>query len=475
MERGELNSVDLTRRYLERIAAIDRTGPALRSVIETNPDALEIATERDRERGQGRVRGPLHGLPVLVKDNIDTGDRMLTTAGSLAMTDAPATRDADLVTRLREAGAVLLGKANLSEWANFRSSRSCSGWSGRGRQCRNPHVLDRSPCGSSSGSAAAVAAGLCALAVGTETDGSIICPSSVSGVVGLKPTLGVISQHGIVPISHSQDSAGPHARTVADAAALLSVLATTGEDYARHARPAPLAGARIGVLRDPYAGYHEQVDRVYEESLVALREAGAALIDPVEIATTEEMRSSNVERTVMLYEFKHDLEVYLASRPGLGVRSLGDLIRWNLDHADEEMPYFRQELFEAAEAKGGLDEEEYRLACTQARELSREKGIDAVVQKHSLDALVAPSRTPAWTLDPLNGDRAIGGSTQPSAMAGYPIVTVPAGMALGALPIGLSFFGRAHTEPGLIRIAAAFEAATQARRAPRFLPTLELP
>ena len=475
LARGELTSRELTRRYLDRIDAIDRSGPALRSVIETNPEALEIAEERDRERAEGRVRGPLHGIPVIVKDNIDTGDRMLTTAGSLAMAGAPATADADLVARLREAGAVLLGKANVSEWANFRSSRSCSGWSGRGRQCRNPHVLDRSPCGSSSGSAAAVAGGLCALAVGTETDGSIICPSSVSGVVGIKPTLGVISQRGIVPISHSQDSAGPHARTVADAAALLTVLATTGEDYAQHATADGLRGARIGVLRAPYAGYSEHVDRVYEESLRALREAGAELVDPVELVSAQDMRSSGVEMQVLLYEFKHDLNAYLAGRTGLEVSSLADLIAWNRVHADSEMPYFQQELFEQAEAKGDLQAQEYVDAAARARELSREKGIDATLAKHGLDALVAPSRTPAWTLDPLNGDRAIGGSTQPSAMAGYPIVTVPAGFAFDALPMGLSFFAGAHSEAVLIRLAAGFEHVTRARRAPRFLPTLDLP
>jgi amidase len=474
-ERGELTSAELTRQYLERIDAVDRAGPTLRSVIETNPEAMEIAAERDRERREGHVRGPIHGMPVIVKDNIDTGDRMLTTAGSLALAAAPASRDADLVQRLRDAGAVLLAKANLSEWANFRSTRSCSGWSGRGRQCRNPHVLDRSPCGSSSGSAAAVAAGLCALAVGTETDGSIVCPSSVSGVVGIKPTVGVIAQQGIVPISHSQDSAGPHARTVADAAALLGVLATTGEDYARHAGPDGLRGARIGVLRDPFAGYHEQVDRAYEESLKALRDAGAELIDPVELDTAQEMRSGGFEIKILLHEFKHGLNAYLTRRPGLEVSSLAALIAWNDAHADQEMPYFRQELFEQAEATEGLESAEYLEAIAKSRELAREKGIDATIARHQLDALVAPSRTPAWTLDPINGDRAIGGSTQPSAMAGYPIITVPAGLAFDALPMGLSFFGAARTEGALIRLAAGFEHVTQARRAPRFLPTLNLP
>jgi amidase len=311
--------------------------------------------------------------------------------------------------------------------------------------------------------------------VGTETDGSIVCPSSVSGVVGIKPTVGLIAQHGIIPISHSQDSAGPHARTVADAAGLLSVLATTGQDYTRHAIPDGLKGARIGVLRDPYAGYHEHVDRVYEESLAALRGAGAELIDPVELDTAQEMRSGGYEIKILLHEFKHGLNAYLASRPGLEVSSLADLIAWNAAHADLEMPYFRQELFEQAEATEGLESTEYQEAIARSRELSREKGIDATVARHQLDALVAPSRTPAWTVDPINGDRAIGGSTQPSAMAGYPIITVPAGMAFDVLPMGLSFFGPAHSEATLIRLAAGFEHVTQARRAPRFLPTLDLP
>ena len=470
MNRHRLTSVQLVQFYLHRIAKLN---PELHAVITTSRTALADARRADKLRRQGDRR-PLLGIPVIVKDTIDTGDRMLTPAGSLAMAAAPAPADADLAGRLREAGVVLLGKANLSEWANFRSTRSCSGWSGRGRQCRNPHVLDRSPCGSSSGSAAAVAAGLCALAVGTETDGSIICPSSVSGVVGIKPTLGVISQRGIVPISHSQDSAGPHARTVADAAALLSALATTGEDYARHATPDGLRGARIGVLRSPYAGYSEHVDRIYEESLRALREAGAELVDPVEIDTAQEMRSSGVELQVLLHEFKHDLNAYLRTRTGLEVGNLADLIAWNQAHAEAEMPYFRQELFEQAEATAGLDSDEYREAAARARELAREKGIDATLARHGLDALVAPSRTPAWTLDPLNGDRAIGGSTQPSAMAGYPIVTVPAGFAFDALPMGLSFFAGAHSEAVLLRLAAGFEHATRARRAPRFLPTLDL-
>ncbi len=472
---GELTARRLAGMYLERIDAIDRSGPTLRSVIEVNPDALEIAGELDRERAAGRVRGPLHGLPVIVKDNIDTGDRMLTTAGSLAMMAAPAPADAALVARLRAAGALLLGKANLSEWANFRSSRSASGWSGRGRQTRNPHVLDRSPCGSSSGSAVAVAAGLCAFAVGTETDGSIVCPSSVCGVVGVKPTVGLVSQRGIVPISASQDTAGPHARTVADAALLLGAMAEDPRDLTAELAGATLAGRRIGVLREPYSGYSEHMDAVYEEALGALRAAGAELVEPVAIETTEELRTSGVERAILLHEFKAGINAYLATRPGLGLASLEDLIAFNRAHAAEEMPYFRQEIFEEAQAKGGLDSDEYTQALSRARELARTRGIDATMARHRLDALVAPTRHPAWVVDHLSGDRSLGGSSQAPAVAGYPNVTVPAGAVRDALPVGVSFFGRPGQEVDLLRIACAFERARPAWREPRYLPTLELP
>ncbi|HEX6349379.1 MAG TPA: amidase [Candidatus Dormibacteraeota bacterium] len=476
-ELAELTLAELSRssarvlveRHMARIAALN---PKLRAVIELNPDALEIADRLDAEPTK---RGPLHGIPVLVKDNIDTGDRMLTTAGSLAMTGAPAPADAPLVARLREAGAVIIGKANLSEWANFRSSRSASGWSGRGRQTRNPYVLDRTPCGSSSGSAAAVAAGLAPLAVGTETDGSIVCPSSACGVVGIKPTLHLISQQGIIPIAASQDSAGPHARTVRDAATLLGALTEQPHDFTQYCDPEGLRGARIGVLRKPYAGYSEHADRLYEAALDLMRGAGAELIDPVVIATTEEMQTSGAELAVLEHEFKAGLDAYLKTRNGLEVHSLLDLVAWNRDHADEEMPYFGQERFESAVETEGLESDKYVTAAAKARELSREKGIDAVLSEHRLDALVAPTRSPAWVIDALNGDRALGGSSQPSAMAGYPIINVPMGLAFEALPVGLSIFGAAHSEPTLLRIAAGLEAVLPRTPPPSYLHRLELP
>ncbi len=464
----------LAENHLERIAATDRTGPSLRAVIEINPDWEEIAVELDRQRAGGRARGPLHGIPVFVKDNIDTGDRMLTTAGSLALTGAPAPGDAPLVARLRASGMLLLGKTNLSEWANFRSSRSSSGWSGRGRQCRNPHVLDRSPCGSSSGSAVSVAAGLIPVAVGTETDGSIICPSSANGVVGIKPGVGLVSQAGIIPISRTQDAAGPHARHVRDAALLLGALVDPPADFTGNLDEGALRGRRLGVLRDPYTGYSEHTDRVHEAALLALRDLGAELIE-AEISTTAAMRDERkVEASVLQHEFKAGIDSYLAGRPGIGPRSLADLIRFNEEHAAEEMPYFRQEIFEACQARPGLDSAEYLSALEDSRRLSRADGIDATIDRHRLDALVAPSRPPAWVIDQLNGDRAIGGATQPAAMAGYPIVTVPAGMAFDALPLGLTFFARPGSEALLLGMAYAFEQHTKARRAPRFLPTLDL-
>jgi amidase len=475
LDSGELSVRRLAEMHLERIAAADQAGPSLRSVIEINPDWEEIAGRLDRERREGGVLGPLHGIPVMVKDNIDTKDRMLTTAGSFALMGAPAPADAPLVTRLRAAGMLLLGKTNLSEWANFRSSRSSSGWSGRGRQCRNPHVLDRSPCGSSSGSAVAVAAGLIPVAVGTETDGSIICPSSANGVVGIKPAVGLVSQDGIIPISRSQDSAGPHARHVTDAALLLGALAGVPTDFTVHLDTGALRGRRLGVLREPFTGYSEHTDKVHEAALNGLRDLGAELIE-VEIATIEAMRADNrkVETTVMQYEFKAGIDSYLAGRLGIAPRSLADLIRFNQEHAAEEMPYFRQELFEACQALSGLDSTEYLSALATSRRLSREDGIDATLDRHQLDALVAPSRPPAWVIDQINGDRAIGGSTQPSAMAGYPIVTVPSGMAFDTLPLGLAFFGKPGSEALLLGMAYAFEQLTKARRAPRFLPTLNL-
>ena len=475
MDRAELTAAQLVSLYLERIAAIDRSGPTLRSVIELNPDALAVAEGLDAERVSGRVRGPLHGLPVLVKDNIDTGDRMLTTAGSLALADAPAVEDADCVARLRAAGAVILGKTNLSEWANFRSTRSSDGWSGRGRQCRNPHVLDRTPGGSSSGSGAAVAAGLCAFAVGTETDGSIVSPSSRCGIVGLKPTVGLISQRGIIPISRSQDTAGPMARGVWDAALLLGAMTDEPHDYTAGLEAASLAGVRLGVLRRPFTGYSEHTDAIYESALSKLREGGAILVDPVEIRTARKLRRSRAEWTVMQHEFKAGLDAYLATRTGLAVHSLEELIRFNRDHAEDEMPYFRQETFEAAQKTRGLEAPKYLEARRRSLELAGSRGIDATMDEHNLDALIAPTGAPAGVLDVLNGGKWLGSASQPAAVAGYPHITVPAGSVQGALPVGISFFGRAGSDELLLRLAYAFEQATKARQSPRYLPTLELP
>ena len=473
----QVTSVELVDAYAARVDALDGRGPALRSVLELNPDAVEIARRRDQDRAAGRVRSPLHGVPVLVKDNVDTGDRMQTTAGSLALVGPPAGRDAPLVACLRDAGAVLLGKTNLSEWANFRSSASSSGWSGRGRQTRNPYVLDRTPSGSSSGSGVAVAAGLAAAAVGTETDGSIVSPSSACCVAGLKPTVGLVSGEGIVPISVSQDAAGPMARSVRDLALLLAAMVPGSVDYAGACRADGLRGARIGVLREPWSGVNPHADRVYEAALAALRKAGAELVDPVTIDTIQEIRASGVEQTVLLYEFKDGLNRYLATRPGLPVRTLADLIAFNERRADAEMPYFRQELFLDAEARGPLTDPEYRQAAAASRRLSRELGIDATLARHRLEALVAPSALPPPCIELVSPGQVRGrvrASTVP-AMAGYPILSVPAGFAFGELPVGLSFFAGAGSERTLLRLAHAFEHATRVRRPPRYLPTLELP
>jgi amidase len=468
---AELTSEELIQMSLDRIEALDRD--KTRSVIEVNPDALGIARRRDVERRRGRIRGTLHGLPVLVKDNIDTGDRMLTTAGSLAMTGAPAPRDAPLVTRLRRAGAVLIGKANLSEWANIRSSRSSSGWSGRGRQTRNPHVLDRTPSGSSSGSGVGVAAGYAALAIGTETDGSIISPASANGVIGMKPGVGIVSQAGIIPISASQDSAGPMTRAVEDAALLLTVLAARSIDYRAGLKKGALRGRRLGVLRKPFTGYSEHTDRCYEHSLAALRDCGAVLVE-VELASYEELRESGLEGTILLHELKVFLNRYLRGRKGLEVRSLADVIRWNESHASEEMPYFRQERFEEAQATDGLKSKKYLAAREKARRLAGPDGIDKVLREQRLAALVAPSGPPAAAIDEVDGEKHLGGSTQMAAVAGYPIISVPAGSAFG-LPLGFSMFAGAGSEARLLTFAYAFEQATLARQVPRFLPALTLP
>jgi amidase len=472
MASGSLTSRGLTEAHLQRIETVDA---ALRSVLEINPDALEAADSLDAERRSGRVRGALHGIPVLVKDNIDTADRMKTTAGSLALGEVTPARDAFLVGRLRGAGAVILGKANLSEWANFRSTRSSSGWSARGGQCVNPYDGDRSPCGSSSGSGVAVSANLSAVAVGTETDGSIVCPSSVNGIVGIKPTVGLVSRSGVVPVSHSQDTPGPMARTVADAAALLTELAgadprdaaTAGArvepDYAAFIDPDGLRGARIGVARS-LAGFNDRVDRLLDESLAAMRDLGAEIVDPADIPHADELEDPELE--VFLYEFKADLEAYLgAYGPAQPQRTLADLIVFNAEHVEAEMPFFGQELFERAEDKGPLTEPAYLKSLETCGRLSRAEGIDAVMDEHRLDALVAPSNAPAWRIDHANGDHYAGGNTTPAAVAGYPTVTVPMGFAFD-LPIGVSFIGRAWSEGTLIRMASAFERATSHRRPP---------
>ncbi|HVQ30173.1 MAG TPA: amidase [Vicinamibacteria bacterium] len=480
-----LTAGGLTQAYLERISALDRQGPTLRSVLETNPDALAIAQDLDQERRAKGPRGPLHGIPVLVKDNLDTADRMTTTAGSLALQGSIALRDSFVVRRLREAGAVLLGKTNLSEWANCRSNKSTSGWSGRGGQCRNPYVLDRNPCGSSSGSGAAVAANLCAVAIGTETDGSIVCPSNANGIVGIKPTLGLVSRAGIIPIAHSQDTAGPMCRTVRDAAIVLGAIAgfdpndpVTAEsrgralsDYTRVLDKGGLRGARIGVFRKTF-GFHRDVDRIMEEALVVLKREGALLVDPADIPHAEEYYETEGE--VLLYEFKADLNAYLAALgPRAPVKTLADVIAFNEAHAAEEMPYFGQEQFLKAQAKGPLTEKPYLDALEKNRRLSRAEGIDAVMDQHRLDAIVAPTGGPAWLTDCLTGDHFGGGSSTPAAVAGYPNINVPAGFAFG-LPVGISFMGRAWSEGSLIRLAYAFEQATRARRPPRFRETADL-
>jgi amidase len=485
MQSEKYTARSVTEAYLARIEELDRQGPALGHVLETNPDALRIADELDAERRERGPRGPLHGIPVLLKDNIDTADRMMTTAGSLALLGSRPPRDAFLAERLRAAGAVILGKANLSEWANFRSSHSSSGWSGRGGQGKNPYALDRNPCGSSSGSAAAVSANLCAVAVGTETDGSIVCPSHANSVVGIKPTLGLVSRAGIIPIAHSQDTAGPLGRSVADAAALLGALtgpdprdpataaarANAESDYTRLLDPDGLRGTRIGVVRERATGYSEETDAILEEAIAAMRDAGAVIVDPADLPSAGQYGDSEFE--VLLYEFKTDLDRYLAERGDPRMKSLEDLIAFNEENREREMPYFGQEIFLMAQKKGPLSDEAYREALEKNQRLSRAEGIDQVMDEHELDALVAPTGAPAWPTDLVNGDHFLGGSSQPAAVAGYPAITVPAGYAFG-LPVGISFFGRAWSEPVLIRIAYAFERATQVRRPPRFLPTAEL-
>jgi len=480
MTRGDQSARSIAEGYLARIAALDKSGPQINSVIEVNSEALQLADALDRERKERGARGPLHGIPILLKDNIDTGDRMQTTAGSLALVGAPAPRDAFVAERLRRAGALILGKTNLTEWANFRSTHATSGWSGRGGQTRCPYVLERNPCGSSSGSGAGIAASLAAVAVGTETDGSVVCPASANGLVGLKPTLGLVSRAGIIPLAHSQDTAGPMARTVRDAALLLGAMTgidprdaatsasagRTAPDYTTTLDAGALRGKRLGVVRS-YFGFDPGVDRLMEASLAAIKEAGATLIDPVVLPNAGKYDDS--EGVVLRYEFKADIAAYLATRTGSDVpRSLAALIDYNSKHAAAEMPWFGQELFEQSEAKGPLTDKAYLGALSRNHRLSRGEGIDAALRAHRLDALIAPTGGPAWMTDLVVGDHFTGGYSTASAVAGYPHITVPAGLVHG-LPVGMSFFAGAWAEPTLLAIAYAFEQTTTARRPPRYL------
>jgi len=484
MSSGRMTSHSVTQQYMARIDELDRKGPTLRHVLEINPDALSIADSLDRERKSGRVRGPLHGIPILLKDNVDTADSMTTTAGSLALEGSIPLQDAFIAAKLRSAGVVLLGKANLSEWANIRSTHSSSGWSGRGGQAKNPYVLDRNPCGSSSGSAGAVSANLCAGAIGTETDGSIVCPSSACGIVGIKPTLGLVSRSGIIPIAHSQDTAGPMARTVRDAAVILNALsgidtrdATTmvnrsrGQiDYTRFLDPNGLRGARIGVARAKFFGYSDVTDKLVNDAIDAMKAQGAVIVDPANIETAGKFDDSELD--VLLYELKADLNAYLAGLgPTAPVRTLQNIIDFNENHRAQEMPWFGQELFIQAQAKGPLTDKKYRDALAKDLRMSRTDGIDATMKKYKLDAIVAPTGGPAWVTDPVNGDHFTGASSTPAAVAGYPNINVPAGYSHD-LPVGISFFGRAYSEPTLIKIAYAYEQATKHRRAPKFIPSL---
>jgi amidase len=487
MQSGKYTSESVTQAYLTRISGIDRSGPTLHAVIEVNPDAGAIAKQMDAERKAGKLRGPLHGVPVLIKDNISTADKMETTAGSLALVGAgaPHGRDAFVAGQLRKAGAVILGKTNLSEWANFRSTHSSSGWSGRGGQTRNPFALDRDPSGSSSGSGSAVSANLCAVAIGTETDGSIVSPSTANGVVGIKPTVGLVSRSGIVPISHTQDTAGPMARSVADAAALLSVIAGVDpndqataaaqgkiQDYTRALDPNGLKGARLGIVRKLGGDYGPATNKVFDDALAALKQAGAEIVDIGELKLGPDL--GEAEQAVLQYEFKADLNKYLASLgPGAKVRTLEDIIHFNDQNAATELKYFGQELLLQSQEKGGLDSDEYKKELDTCRRKARAEGIDATMDTHHVDALISPTGTPAWLIDLVNGDGAGSSDSSLPAVAGYPHVTVPMGFVWG-LPVGLSFIGRAWSEATLIKFAYAFEQATKHRQAPKFLHSVNV-
>jgi amidase len=484
MTTGHLSSTELVEYYIQRIGALDRRGPKVNAILELNPDAISIARALDHERRTKGPRGPLHGIPIVLKDNIDTADKMHTTAGSFALLGPPAPLDSTVAARLRAAGAVLLAKANLSEWANFRSTHSSSGWSGRGGQTNSPYYLDRNPCGSSAGSGAATSANFTAAALGTETDGSIVCPASMNGVVGFKVTLGLTSRAGVVPISHDQDVVGPHGRTVADVAAVLGALtgvdprdpataASAGHsftDYTQFLDPNGLRGARLGVARMNFFGYSDKADAVGEAAIDICRQAGAVIVDPADLPSAAQLLTDPSETTVLFYDFPLDLAAYLSGRVGLSVHTLADCIAFNNANAGIEMQYFAQEIFDFC-VDSGITADQYQAALTMSHLLSRDQGIDAVLQQFNLDAIICPTTGPTYTTDLVNGDHVLGSSSQPAAMAGYPHITVPGGTSFG-MPVGISFFSTAWAEPKLFAIAYAFEQAAKGRLEPSFLPTL---